>query len=267
MATYTSNYNLKKPASSDTVDIADINGNMDIIDTAINDAQTLSNKAKGLCYVVPTVEASNRWVATIPGITAYYDGLMVSILCPASTVSGLTLNINNLGGVGMVYLTSNEVGSRYGAGNVLTMIYRTYEGVAKFAVMDYTTQLSGQVHHNIKNSNQNLPIVLDWRDRSDTSDYNSWYIGRNPDFYYNPSTKILTVSEVVANLTGTATKATGDEDGTNIKTNYAKKSELNAKQDTLVSGTNIKTLNGRSLLGSGDLSTVSLSSVVVNEVN
>ena len=33
MATYTTNYNLKKPASSDTVDIADINGNMDIIDT------------------------------------------------------------------------------------------------------------------------------------------------------------------------------------------------------------------------------------------
>ena len=32
MATYTPNYNLKKPGASDTVDIADINGNMDVID-------------------------------------------------------------------------------------------------------------------------------------------------------------------------------------------------------------------------------------------
>ena len=34
---------------------------------------------------------------------------------------------------------------------------------------------------------------------------------------------------------------------------YATKEELNAKQDTLVSGTNIKTINGTSLLGSGDI--------------
>ena len=38
MATYTPNYNLKKPASSDTVDIADINGNMDIIDGQLADS-------------------------------------------------------------------------------------------------------------------------------------------------------------------------------------------------------------------------------------
>lgn len=35
MATYTPNLNLKKPAASDAADIADINGNMDLIDTAV----------------------------------------------------------------------------------------------------------------------------------------------------------------------------------------------------------------------------------------
>jgi len=35
MATYTTNLNLKKPATTDLVSIADINGNMDAIDTAI----------------------------------------------------------------------------------------------------------------------------------------------------------------------------------------------------------------------------------------
>ena len=41
MANYTPNYNLKKPEDSDSYDIADANGNMDIIDGALN---TLNNQ-------------------------------------------------------------------------------------------------------------------------------------------------------------------------------------------------------------------------------
>lgn len=40
---------------------------------------------------------------------------------------------------------------------------------------------------------------------------------------------------------------------TTDKANFATKTELNSKQNTLVSGTNIKTINGNSLLGSGDI--------------
>lgn len=40
---------------------------------------------------------------------------------------------------------------------------------------------------------------------------------------------------------------------TNAYQDYGKLSEVNAKQATLVSGTNIKTINGSSVLGSGDL--------------
>ena len=35
MATYTTNYNLKKPAGTELIKVSDINGNMDIIDTAM----------------------------------------------------------------------------------------------------------------------------------------------------------------------------------------------------------------------------------------
>lgn len=35
MATYTQNYNLKKPGTSDNVNISDLNGNMDILDAII----------------------------------------------------------------------------------------------------------------------------------------------------------------------------------------------------------------------------------------
>lgn len=38
-----------------------------------------------------------------------------------------------------------------------------------------------------------------------------------------------------------------------VKGDYATTAQLNSKQDTLVSGTNIKTINGNSLLGEGDL--------------
>jgi hypothetical protein len=40
---------------------------------------------------------------------------------------------------------------------------------------------------------------------------------------------------------------------TALNTDKAETSALATKQDTLVSGTNIKTVNGNSLLGSGDL--------------
>ena len=44
MATLTTNYQLKKPAASDSVSIADINNNMDIIDTQIKaNADLISN--------------------------------------------------------------------------------------------------------------------------------------------------------------------------------------------------------------------------------
>ena len=48
MATYTTNYNLKKPAQSDSVNIDDINGNMDIIDTALAGKEDTTNKVTAL---------------------------------------------------------------------------------------------------------------------------------------------------------------------------------------------------------------------------
>lgn len=59
---------------------------------------------------------------------------------------------------------------------------------------------------------------------------------------------------------GSANKALADQSGNNIETTYAKISDFNSlsaevetKQDTLVSGTNIKTVNGNSLIGSGNI--------------
>lgn len=49
-----------------------------------------------------------------------------------------------------------------------------------------------------------------------------------------------------------------------VKGDYATTAQLNSKQDTLVSGTNIKTINGNSILGEGDI-TIGGSSVQVDD--
>lgn len=53
----------------------------------------------------------------------------------------------------------------------------------------------------------------------------------------------------------------------NLQDIYAKKDEVSNKQDTLVSGTNIKTINGSSLLGEGDINIPTKTSELTNDSN
>lgn len=46
MATYTTNYNLKKPADSDFINVADFNGNFDIIDTELKKRPVVDSDGK-----------------------------------------------------------------------------------------------------------------------------------------------------------------------------------------------------------------------------
>lgn len=57
-------------------------------------------------------------------------------------------------------------------------------------------------------------------------------------------------------------------DGSNVYTikDITARSELANKQDTLVSGTNIKTINNTSLLGSGNISIATNEAYTVNEI-
>jgi hypothetical protein len=64
MATNTTNFNLKKPAYSDTADIADINGNMDKVDVSLN----------GLADAVAIVANNNTHAAIPAGQFVYVHG-------------------------------------------------------------------------------------------------------------------------------------------------------------------------------------------------
>ena len=64
---------------------------------------------------------------------------------------------------------------------------------------------------------------------------------------------VLTATGFSGPLSGNADSATKDGNGNNIADTYAPKVSLMDKQDTLISGTNIKTINNQSILGTGDL--------------
>lgn len=57
MATYTTNYNLKKPAGTENINIADINANMDTIDTALHSHDV----AMTTQTVYPTKSEGSKW--------------------------------------------------------------------------------------------------------------------------------------------------------------------------------------------------------------
>ena len=66
----------------------------------------------------------------------------------------------------------------------------------------------------------------------------------------------IEVTEGLASKLDTATynsEKAGFETKANAANTYATKQEMAGKQDTLVSGTNIKTINGNSVLGAGDI--------------
>ena len=77
----------------------------------------------------------------------------------------------------------------------------------------------------------------------------------------------VTATRFIGPLTGTASRATADASGNTITTTYATKTAVAAKQDALVSGTNIKTVNGESLLGSGDITIGGLSGTVGDDTH
>ena len=75
--------------------------------------------------------------------------------------------------------------------------------------------------------------------------YDALPSGADPGFVYN-------VRSNGANYAWTGTE--WDELGATVNLDvYALKTDLNGKQDTLVSGTNIKTINGESILGNGNI--------------
>jgi len=64
--TYTTNYNLKKPDTTDLVDVADLNDNADTIDAALAGKQDTLPSGSADGDVLTWDEANDEWTAQTP---------------------------------------------------------------------------------------------------------------------------------------------------------------------------------------------------------
>lgn len=115
------------------------------------------------------------------------------------------------------------------------------------------------------------PTVPEWAKNPDKPDYTASEVGALPEDTFIPDkvSELENDSGFTSNI-GTITGIRMN--GTNLGTsglidlgNVIKQhQDLSGKQDVLISGTNIKSVNGQSVLGSGDISTMN---AVVDEEN
>ena len=98
MASYTPNLNLKKPAATDAADIADINGNMDLIDAAVS-------AILGTVYPVGSIYMSVN--STSPA--TLFGGTWEQIQDTFLLAAGQEYTAGNTGGEAEHTLTENEL--------------------------------------------------------------------------------------------------------------------------------------------------------------
>lgn len=133
MATYTPHYNLKKPATSDKIRIADFNGNADTIDTTMYDNASLIAKLKADIGIVENTNTATHNIAA--GQYVIWNG---SLYTASSTISsGATLSTANLTAV-----SDGGLNSLYGKIEYATSITTS--------VLDYALSLPNGAHRNIQ---------------------------------------------------------------------------------------------------------------------
>ena len=135
MATYTPNLNLKKPASSDAADIADINGNMDLIDAF---AAALLNKTYPVGSIYMSVNSTSP--ATL------FGGTWAAIEGRFLLAAGGDYSAGDIGGEAEHTLTEAELPVMH-----KTMVFRKFytENFANYYNVHIATGSEGTTNEDI----------------------------------------------------------------------------------------------------------------------
>lgn len=112
MATYTSRLGLKKPADTDYVDVADINGNMDTLDAAF-----------ALYAVCSTAAGTAAKTVTIPGFRLFAGAVAYIKFSVKNTAANPTLNISGTGAKAIWYQGAAISSSYLNANRTYAFIY------------------------------------------------------------------------------------------------------------------------------------------------
>lgn len=236
---------VSKADKSDTYtkqEVDDAIANVDVSDQLVNYETIVNhNTDKALLEASIALKANSADLATV-ATSGSYDDLSDKPTIPTvpTNVSAFT---NDAG-----YLTEHQSLSDY------------------YTKSDVDTELSDKQDkltagtnitidaNNVISSTGGEQVQADWNQTDDTAvDYikNKPAIPDTSEFVtkaeYNP--KEVAIAEALTDLNENKADKTEIPD---VST-FATKTELNAKQDALVSGTNIKTINGNSILGEGNI--------------
>jgi len=146
MATYTSHYNLKKPATSDKIRIADFNGNADTIDTTMYDNASLIAQLKSDIGIVENTNTATHNISE--GQYVIWKG---SLYVASSAISsGATLSTANLtavsnGGLNALNsklpISDGVSGTTTGSGNIRTGLKASEYEVTNWRVVNPSTNV------------------------------------------------------------------------------------------------------------------------------
>lgn len=123
MPNYTPNFKLKKPLGSESYNIEDQNGNMDVIEAALSDCVRQTG------YAAATGSANIYLVTLAPAPALLVDGICVVVKINVANTGASTINVNGLGAKAIKKSNGNDVAAgNLKPGVIYTLRYNATAG-------------------------------------------------------------------------------------------------------------------------------------------
>jgi len=183
---------------------------------------------------------AGTWLASANGVSSYVDGQIFCYEVAEAGASTTTLNVNGLGAKTVYRYGTTKLTTQYGVGQYVLLVYNSTNDCFR-VVNDYDANSDSKVRQyqsgsNSAGSGTKYPILTRYALTNKNGSYDANYARFHTDVTIDTSKGALYANAIYEG--GLLVATTGD---------------LGSKQDKLVSGTNIKTINGNSILGSGNI--------------
>jgi hypothetical protein len=157
----------------------------------VDDIKNATLKNQVIYYVAgpATDTTAGTWTGTIPGVSAYYDGLSVLYVPAVAGASTTKLSINGLEAKTCYYNNTSKLTTQYAVG---TPILLTYVG-GYWKRADYNSNTDTKVTQNPTAEDMDYPIILAYNTDSESVTNT---VNKANALLYNPNTETLKVPNI-----------------------------------------------------------------------